>query len=82
MSTNCTAPYHLQEEWYLTTEYLPFENMMLPVPGNYDAVLTAMYGDWRTPVRGTSLHDYPFYKKQQEALSADLTDRIMRGETF
>ena len=79
---NSNHPYHLKSEWYRTTTYLPFENIQMPVPGNYDEVLTVLYGDWRTPVRGVAGHDYPFYKKQQKTLSDQLTDRIMRGETF
>ena len=73
-------PYRLKYEWYRTTEYLDFENVVLPCPGNYEAVLTALYGDWRTPQRGAASHDYPFYNKQKNALREDLTARIMRGE--
>lgn len=72
--------YHLKYEWYRTTEYLDFENVVLPCPGNYEAVLTAMYGDWRTPKRGTAAHGYPFYNKQKNVLKEDLTARILRGE--
>lgn len=28
---------------------LPFEGIDMPVPGNWDAYLTDLYGDWRTP---------------------------------
>lgn len=72
--------YHLKYEWYRTTEYLDFENVMLPCPGNYEEVLTAMYGDWRIPAKGTATHDYPFYNKQKDVLKEELTARIMRGE--
>ena len=72
--------YHLKYEWYRTTEYLDFENVMLPCPGNYEEVLTAMYGNWRTPRRGTAAHDYPFYNQQKDVLKEELTARIMRGE--
>lgn len=72
--------YHLKYEWYRTTEYLDFENVVLPCPGNYEEVLTVMYGDWKTPKRGKSSHDYPFYNKQKEALKEELATRVMRGE--
>ena len=32
------------------TIYLPFETVELPAPIGYDEILTAYYGDWRTPV--------------------------------
>lgn len=54
--------------------YLPFENIKIPVPAGYDEVLRAMYGDYLIPVRGT-LHDYPFYKKQQEIVDKKLNQK-------
>lgn len=79
---NANHPYHLKSEWYRTPEYLPFENIMIPVPSNYEAALTVLFGDWKTPIRNTAGHDYPFYKKQKQTFSEQLTNRIMRGETF
>lgn len=73
-------PFHLKYEWYRTTEYLNFENVMLPCPGNYEAVLTAIYGNWQTPVRGRATHDYPFYNKQNDAIIEQMVTRIMRGD--
>ena len=72
---------HLQKDWYQTCEYLPFENIILPVPKNYDAVLTTLYGDYMTPVKSSAGHDYPFYKKQTTAMTDALTQKIMNGET-
>ena len=31
-------------------DYLPFENIQIPVPANYDEILTHIYGDWREPI--------------------------------
>jgi len=62
----------LRREWFRERIYLPFENIKLPAPVGYDAVLTAMYGDYMTPVR-TPTHDYPFYKKQQEIYEQSLS---------
>lgn len=60
--------FKLDKKWYDETIMLPFENIMLPVPACYDEVLTAMYGDWRTPVVGGQSHDYPCFKRQLEFL--------------
>jgi len=38
------------------TIMLPFENRMFPCPHNYEYLLEQMYGDWRTPIKGTSVH--------------------------
>lgn len=52
-------------DWFAGTKYLPFENMMLPVPEEYDKVLKVLFGDYRIPLRTGSMHDYPFYKEQK-----------------
>ena len=38
-------------EWFGKGTELPFEDMTIRVPENYDAVLTQMYGDYMTPIR-------------------------------
>lgn len=38
-----------QKEWYDEAVYVPFENIEIPVPKEYDKVLTAMYKDYMTP---------------------------------
>lgn len=37
--------------------FMPFEFLKVPVPVNYDKILTHTYGDWHQFVRGTSEHD-------------------------
>ena len=37
--------------------YLPFEHLMLPAPLCYDAVLSRRYGQYMTPVQGSSQHN-------------------------
>lgn len=54
--------------WFRDTDYLPYEGFDVPVPGNYDAVLKTIYGDYSVCVRNTALHDYPCYKRQLEEL--------------
>ncbi len=47
----------LRKEWFRKTEYLPFENIMIPVPAEYDKILTHLYGDYRQMIRGGSDHE-------------------------
>ena len=46
-----------RKDHYEMVEYLPFENMMCPVPGLYQEALRLIYGDnVMTPVMGSSQH--------------------------
>lgn len=47
----------LPREWYSDIVYLPFENLEIPVPVEYDYILRQRYGDYMTPVQGTSSHE-------------------------
>lgn len=38
------------------TIMMPFEDSELPVPAEYDKLLTIYYGDYMTPVKGASIH--------------------------
>lgn len=71
----------LRKEWYAECIWLPFENIKVPAPSGYDQILTALYGDYMTPVRGTAAHEYPFYKKQRKVLVETVTSRICNGES-
>ena len=52
--------------WYDGTLLLPFEMIEMPVPAGYLKILATNFGTgWTMPVRGTMVHDYPFYKKQE-----------------
>lgn len=45
------------KEWYRETIYLPFEDILLPVPIDYDKVLKTQYGDdYMTPKKAPSIH--------------------------
>ncbi|MDE6176330.1 MAG: LicD family protein, partial [Paramuribaculum sp.] len=54
----CRDPQRRTEEasWYATTEYFPFENLRMPVPGGYDAYLRHFFGDYMTPRKDPSCH--------------------------
>ena len=53
--------YKMKKEWYDDVVMLPFENMEIAAPAMYHEVLTAQFGDYMVPVKGTSDHSYPFY---------------------
>lgn len=60
--------FHMKKEWYKEAVYLPFEQIQVPVPCEYDKVLKATYGDYMIPVKGESMHDYPFYGHMEDEL--------------
>lgn len=47
--------YH-KKEWFDETILLPFENIMIPVPKEYDKVLTNCYHDYMTPSNWVGNH--------------------------
>ena len=57
-----------QASWFEDVELMPFEGFSVPVPGGYDRILRSTYGDYSVCIKNTTLHDYPFYKKQLEQL--------------
>ena len=44
------------KHWYDDTIFMPFEDVMMPVPIGYHDILTKQYGDYMTPVRAPSYH--------------------------
>lgn len=58
-----------KKEWYREVIELPFENITIPVPIDYNQVLEKAYGvNYLTPTRQWSFHNYPFYKNQRKTL--------------
>ena len=47
----------VRRDWFRETQYLPFEHLMIPVPGEYDKILTRCYGDYHQLVRGGTAHE-------------------------
>ncbi len=47
----------LKREWFQKIEYLPFENIKIPVPAEYDKILTTLYGDYHQMIQGGSDHE-------------------------
>ena len=61
--------YHIPIDAYNTSINMPFEYTSIPIPCGYDHILKTKYGDdYMTPVQCQGSHDYPFYKKQEQAL--------------
>lgn len=59
----------MKREWFDQTLRMPFETVTIPVPAGWHEILTTIYKDYMTPRRGKQLHDYPFYKKQEQLLA-------------
>lgn len=51
----------LPQEWYSDIVYLPFENLMVPAPAEYDNILKQRFGDYMVPVQGKSDHEGIFW---------------------
>lgn len=59
---------HFPKEWFSESIDMPFENTTIPVPAEYDKILTATFGDYMTPQKFTADHDYPFYGHMEAEL--------------
>ena len=44
------------KHWYDETIYLPFEDILIPVPKDYDKILKLQYGDYMKPVHVPTMH--------------------------
>ena len=51
---------------------LPLYNKSFPAPKDYDAILRALYGEYRKKVKAGGAHGYPFFKKQEKGLQERL----------
>lgn len=47
-----------KKEWYDSTLYFPFEDIMMPVPGGYHSILEKQYGDYMTPKQSSGYHSF------------------------
>lgn len=48
--------YLREEKWYCDTLHMTFEDIMIPVPKEYDKILTTQYGDYMRPVKEPTMH--------------------------
>ncbi len=57
-SSRCHKPTLMWDaKWFDRVVELPFENTTIICPAEYEKVLEKSYGNWRTPVRGSSDHE-------------------------
>lgn len=54
------------KEYYESAEYLPFEDTLIPVPSQYNKVLSSRYGDYNYIKKGVAGHDYPSFEGQRK----------------
>ena len=71
---------NLKREYYREVVYLDFEGFKMPVPVDYEKVLTAEFGDWHKFVRTKALHETEYlsadlsYKEIQDRINHKLKD--------
>lgn len=59
------------KEWFGTPKIHDFEDTVIPIPNDYDSILTAMYGDYMTPPpdsekKGAGSYPYSLYNDYLE----------------
>ncbi|MBO4899307.1 MAG: LicD family protein [Lachnospiraceae bacterium] len=55
---------------------MPFENIMIPVPADYDTILRQTFGpNYMIPVKGGSDHEYPNYAGEERILRKQYEDQ-------
>lgn len=50
------SKYYRNRDWYHNTVYLQFEDIKMPVPADYDSILTKQFGDYMKPVKEPTMH--------------------------
>lgn len=50
---------------YAENTFIKFENIDISVPKNYHSLLTQKFGDYKTIIKNTMSHDYPYFEKQK-----------------
>ena len=45
-----------KKEWFNEVIWVPFEDILIPIPSGYDEDLTEQYGDYLTPVKAPTSH--------------------------
>ena len=65
-----------QPEWFGEPMKLPFEQMQVSVPREYERCIRMNYGEgYLTPIQNAGMHDYPFYRDQYAQLIRWFEDR-------
>lgn len=63
---------HGKKAWYREAIYVPFENISIPIPTEYDMILKEQFGDYMKLVRNTTSHEYPFYGGMEKELEKQI----------
>ena len=71
----------LPKKCYDTLVRLPFEEITIPVPADYDTALRYRYGDYMTIRKVWGGHDYPYFEGQRKNLQA-VADFPLAGFTI
>lgn len=68
--------------WYREAIRIPFENITIPVPIDFDKVLEKSYGlNYLQPIKKWHFHNYPFYKENKRKLQEAQRDvRNIKGK--
>ncbi len=67
-----------KKSWYEKSIRLPFENTTIPVPANYNEVLSKRYGDYCTVKKNWDGHDYPFFEGQKKEMERVSGESVLR----
>ncbi|MCM1083003.1 MAG: LicD family protein [Clostridium sp.] len=65
-------------EDYCNRMLYPFETSMLPIPINYQNVLTCTYGNYMETKKSGAMHDYPFFLDQMDKFERALGEHSYR----
>ncbi len=69
----------MKKEYFDKMVKLPFEHTEMPMPWKYHEAMTAAWGDYMKPVRGTSGHGYPFYGSMEAELERQIKAMGFQG---
>lgn len=59
----------INKNYFSETIYLPFENIEVPVPIDYDILLKNRYGNYMKIVKTSGAHNYPYFQAQKDSLN-------------
>lgn len=66
------------KEFYQEITYLPFEDTFIPLPAQYNKVLSRRYGDYNVVHKGVAGHDYPSFEGQRKIFEKETGTALPR----
>lgn len=72
--------YLVEKELVQETIMLPFENMKVRAPKEYDKILTDIYRDYMTPRKGGGAHSYIYFRSQIQNLLKTQFEAEIQGK--